>query len=323
MMEPFRSTYASRGIYLLQGPPSQNVGVCRFFGITRAIPLFCMDFSAAPFCFMYLHSAMFLRSMFNSLFLLRGETIVSETIEVNDGQQKMIVVANGDEFSIAMTRKNENYDMDSEDEKWLRKFNKKSLRVSNENFELIVDALEKAFHFNPDGCVDAKSAANQCPQDLGTKDVLKAVSRYWMKKRKQKLTPPIRVIQNSEPETAPPIRQHLLRKRRSLRRPIRYGGGKYRGAWQDKGVNCELVNFSLTFDPPTLMVRQCASSCLKLRTLIVDKLAGLGNPVLLEEHVDTILEGLSQDYALVISVKESKFLTPVVEVEAILLAHES
>ena len=57
---------------------------------------------------------------------------------------------------------------------------------------------------------------------------------------------------------------------------------------------------------------------------IADEIAGVGNPIPLEEHVDAILEGLSQDYASVISVMESKFTTPpVAEVEALLLAHES
>ena len=57
---------------------------------------------------------------------------------------------------------------------------------------------------------------------------------------------------------------------------------------------------------------------------IVDELAHVDNPVPHEEHVDAILEGLPHDYAPVISVIESKFETPpVVEVEALLLAHES
>ena len=56
---------------------------------------------------------------------------------------------------------------------------------------------------------------------------------------------------------------------------------------------------------------------------IVHELAGVGNPVPHDEHVDAILEGLPQDYALVISVIESKFETPPVsEVEALLFTHE-
>nr|KYP35013.1 hypothetical protein KK1_043971 [Cajanus cajan] len=56
---------------------------------------------------------------------------------------------------------------------------------------------------------------------------------------------------------------------------------------------------------------------------LVDALASVGESVSLQEHVDVILEGLSQDYNSVISVVESKFETPSIEeVEALLLAHE-
>nr|KYP70494.1 putative ATP-dependent DNA helicase recQ [Cajanus cajan] len=44
----------------------------------------------------------------------------------------------------------------------------------------------------------------------------------------------------------------------------------------------------------------------------------------IEEYVDAVLEGLPQEYAPVVSVTESKFVTPpIAEVEALLLAHES
>nr|KYP67039.1 Retrovirus-related Pol polyprotein from transposon TNT 1-94 [Cajanus cajan] len=57
---------------------------------------------------------------------------------------------------------------------------------------------------------------------------------------------------------------------------------------------------------------------------IADELAGVGSPVSLEEYVDAVLEGLPQEYAPVVSVIESKFVTPpIAEVEALLLAHES
>nr|KYP37004.1 hypothetical protein KK1_041845 [Cajanus cajan] len=56
---------------------------------------------------------------------------------------------------------------------------------------------------------------------------------------------------------------------------------------------------------------------------LVDALASVGESVSLQEHVDVILEGLSQDYNSVISIVESKFETPSIEeVEALLLAHE-
>ncbi|KAL2324891.1 hypothetical protein Fmac_023949 [Flemingia macrophylla] len=381
--EPLRWLYASE---LVEGLPTQNVGVCQFYGTIRLTPLFWMNFSAAPLSFMYMHSTMLLRSMRMSLILLHSETMVSashenlvsfannfsivgpseadfETVysssgldlaycyanilipelgkskynyyrvgvvvtreqklssrlvavkkdgltcctfepervrrsstrlfqldngwklEFTDDQDCLVfknlckecfdhnfpdlvaetihipgfcevfgyaeshsapfnrpdtyISANGrDEFSRVMTRKTAYYDMDSEDEKWLKNFNK-SERVSNDDFELIVDALEKTLHLDPTGCVDAKSAANRCPQDLGTNTVLKAVSKYWMKKRKQKSSPLLRIFRNYGPERAQPSPsdRHSLRHKRSLRRPIRYGGGKYRGALQE--IACE------------------------------------------------------------------------------------
>nr|KYP59280.1 hypothetical protein KK1_014712 [Cajanus cajan] len=57
---------------------------------------------------------------------------------------------------------------------------------------------------------------------------------------------------------------------------------------------------------------------------IADELVGVGSAVSLEEYVDAVLEGLPQEYAPVVSVIESKFVTPpIAEVEALLLAHES
>ena len=105
------------------------------------------------------------------------------------------ISANGDELSRAMTRKTANYDMDSEDEEWLSKFNTESQeRASEDEFELIIDALEKAYYCNPDDRVDEKSVANQC-RDLGRQVVVEAVCSYWMRKRKQKRSSLLRVFQ--------------------------------------------------------------------------------------------------------------------------------
>jgi len=43
---------------------------------------------------------------------------------------------------------------------------------------------------------------------------------------------------------------------------------------------------------------------------IADELVDVGSPMQHEEHVDVILEGLPQDYTLVVSMIESKFVTP-------------
>lgn len=57
---------------------------------------------------------------------------------------------------------------------------------------------------------------------------------------------------------------------------------------------------------------------------IVDVLGSCGILVLPREHLDAILEGLQEEYGLVISVIKSKFEPlPIGEVEALLLAHEA
>jgi len=101
----------------------------------------------------------------------------------------------GDELARAMARTTANYDMDSEDEEWLKKFNNECQNpVSDDNFELIIDTLEKVYYCNPDDLFDEKSATNSC-QDLGSKEVVEAVYNYWMRKRKQKRSLLIRVFQ--------------------------------------------------------------------------------------------------------------------------------
>jgi hypothetical protein len=105
------------------------------------------------------------------------------------------ISAHGDEITRAMTRSTANYDMDSEDEEWLSKFNNEfQEHVSADNFELIIDAFEKVYYCNPDDSFDVKSAAS-CRQDLGSKEVVEAVYTYWMSKRKQKRSLLIRVFQ--------------------------------------------------------------------------------------------------------------------------------
>ena len=56
----------------------------------------------------------------------------------------------------------------------------------------------------------------------------------------------------------------------------------------------------------------------------VDELVGVGVPVRHEEYVDALLEGLSSDYASVVSVIKSKKQTPsITEIEALLYEHET
>ncbi|XP_061350235.1 uncharacterized protein LOC133295413 [Gastrolobium bilobum] len=136
------------------------------------------------------------------------------------------ISACGDELSRAMTRRTANYDMDSEDEEWLSKFNSEfQEHVSEDNFELIIDALEKFYYCNPDDSFDEKSVANGC-ENLGSKEVVEAVYTYWMRKRKQKRSLLLRVFQGYQSKRAPLIPKPLLRKRRSIKRqPSQFGRG--------------------------------------------------------------------------------------------------
>lgn len=131
----------------------------------------------------------------------------------------------GDEITRAMTRKTANYDMDSEDEEWLSKLNNVSQEhVSEDNFELIIDALEKVYYCNPDDSFDVKSAVSS-RQDLGGMEVIEAVYTYWMRKRKQKHSL-IRVFEIHQSKRASLIPKHFLRKKRSVKRqPSQFGRG--------------------------------------------------------------------------------------------------
>nr|KYP69907.1 hypothetical protein KK1_009114 [Cajanus cajan]KYP69913.1 hypothetical protein KK1_009120 [Cajanus cajan] len=61
---------------------------------------------------------------------------------------------------------------------------------------------------------------------------------------------------------------------------------------------------------------------LRIKALI-DALPSIGESISQQEHVDVILEGLSQDYSSIIYVIQSKFDAPSIEeVEALLLEHE-
>ncbi|XP_054792823.1 uncharacterized protein LOC129298437 [Prosopis cineraria] len=137
------------------------------------------------------------------------------------------ILMSGDELSRALAKTTAIYDLDSEDEEWLKKLNYESQeRVSEDNFELIIDALEKAYYCNPDDFSDEKLPANLC-QDLGSNGIVEAVYGYWMKKRKLKRSLLLRVFQGHQSKKAPLIPKPLLRKRRSFKRqPSQFGRGK-------------------------------------------------------------------------------------------------
>ncbi|PSR92960.1 Enhancer of polycomb like [Actinidia chinensis var. chinensis] len=129
-----------------------------------------------------------------------------------------------DELSRAFEKRTANYDMDSEDEEWLIKFNNESSagnehweHVLDENFELIIDSFEKAIYGSPDGNCDEKAAVNLY-MHLERKEVVEAVYGYWMRKQKQKHSALIRVFQLYAPRRTQLLPICILRKKRSFKR---------------------------------------------------------------------------------------------------------
>uniref|UniRef100_A0A2P2KFG7 Enhancer of polycomb-like protein n=1 Tax=Rhizophora mucronata TaxID=61149 RepID=A0A2P2KFG7_RHIMU len=138
-----------------------------------------------------------------------------------------------DEVARALAKNTANYDMDSEDEEWLKTFNgefvsemKHHEHLSENNFELMIDAFEKAFYCSPDDFADDKVALNIC-SEFGRREVIEAAYSYWTKKRKQKQTALLRVFQGNQAKKAPLIPKPVLRKRRSFKRQCsQFGRGK-------------------------------------------------------------------------------------------------
>ncbi|XP_061996033.1 uncharacterized protein LOC133714036 [Rosa rugosa] len=134
-----------------------------------------------------------------------------------------------DEVSRSFAKKTANYDMDSEDEEWLKKFNvdfEDHEHVSEDKFELMVDAFEKAFYSKPYDFSDGIAAASHF-LDMGKRDVVEAVYSYWMNKRKQKKSSLLRVFQGHQVKRPLLDSKPVMRKRRSFKRqPSQFGRGK-------------------------------------------------------------------------------------------------
>ncbi|KAF8021830.1 hypothetical protein BT93_G2082 [Corymbia citriodora subsp. variegata] len=149
------------------------------------------------------------------------------------------ITLSADEVSRAMASETPSYDMDCEDEDWLCKFNNEFFaetdpaeRVSEDNFELMIDAFEKAFYCNPHDFSNEKPDPN-LRLDIERKDVVEAVYRYWMKKRKQRRLALVRVFQGHQSRKAPLVPKPALRKRRSFKRQgSQHGRGKQPGLLQ-------------------------------------------------------------------------------------------
>ncbi|KAL6578019.1 hypothetical protein OROMI_010347 [Orobanche minor] len=140
-----------------------------------------------------------------------------------------------DELTRALMKKSAIYDMDSDDEAWLAELNDElcngeevSECVMPEIFELIIDALEKGFHCNPNENFDDQGVCGFC-MHLERREVVEAIHNYWVKKRKQRRAALVKVFQLYQPRRIQVIPKSILRKKRSFKRQAsKVGRGKQR-----------------------------------------------------------------------------------------------
>lgn len=148
-----------------------------------------------------------------------------------------------DELTRALGKKSASYDMDSEDEVWLKKFNIENefdKPIYAEVFELIISSFEKRLFCVQDDYLDVETAVDLCIS-LGRREVLEAVHSYWIKKRKQKRSALVKVFQCYQPRRTQALTKAVLRKKRSFNRQAsRIGRGKQRSFLQ--GIAAEEDN---------------------------------------------------------------------------------
>ncbi|CAM8958059.1 unnamed protein product [Rhodiola kirilowii] len=167
-----------------------------------------------------------------------GVHIVSgyeDTVTAPYSRPDAYINLDGSEVSRVLAKISASYDIDSEDEEWLAKYNEeKHLRnesfqhTSFDTFELMIDAIEKAIYFNSGGCLDERSIADVFPE-LGHEGFNEVVYNYWSKKRKRKSPTLARVLQAHEPRQVLNIGGPVMRKKRSFKRHSSQNGrGKQR-----------------------------------------------------------------------------------------------
>ncbi|EPS70792.1 hypothetical protein M569_03969, partial [Genlisea aurea] len=120
-----------------------------------------------------------------------------------------------DELVRALKNRRSNYDMDSDDERWLADLNGDPSKeaVTPDSFELAIDAFEKAHH-----CKPPQDDYAAC-ESIARRDAVDAIRNYWIQKRKRKRAALVRVFQLYEPRrSSVAIPKSVLRKKRSFKR---------------------------------------------------------------------------------------------------------
>ncbi|PKA55053.1 hypothetical protein AXF42_Ash003690 [Apostasia shenzhenica] len=148
-----------------------------------------------------------------------------DTIVTFERPEQYIRMKHDDEILRAMVSDVPHYDMDSEDEEWLNRQNSGFLNldsgaqsyVSGDSFERMIFAFERDAYYTPSKVLLLENELNGF-EELGSKDRLAIVYDYWLKKRKQKQAPLVRVFQGLSVRKPQLLQKSVLRKRRSFKR---------------------------------------------------------------------------------------------------------
>lgn len=146
--------------------------------------------------------------------------------------EQYIQMKNDDEILRATVSEVPYYDMDSGDEEWLKQHNCSSSSIQNgtssylleDTFERMIFKFEKNAYYSSSNAMLVEREPNN-HDELETKDMVADVYDYWLKKRKQKRAPLVRVFQGLSLRKPQLMQRQVLRKRRSLKR-IRSQGGR-------------------------------------------------------------------------------------------------
>lgn len=219
----------------------------------------------------------------------------------------------GDEVSRALARRTSNYDMDGEDQEWLNRLNNEISwendvdgPVSEEKFELMVDAFEKAFYCNPDDYSNEKAVADLSPY-LSSREVVEAVYSYWMRKRKQKRSALIRVFQMNV-RKGQSNTESVLRKKRSFKRGKagqsgrfkQNGRGKHRGILQAIAAEQDAVE-----EQNAMLKVEEAKACAKKSVEVADKKRKIAQLVMQNADLATYKATMALNIAQAARVAES------------------
>ncbi|KAL5974598.1 hypothetical protein ACLOJK_031268 [Asimina triloba] len=132
--------------------------------------------------------------------------VVQEVSGYGDGESvpfvrpDMYISMRNSEVERALISSTARYDMDSEDEEWLKRLNYNACdvdngignRISEDEFEKIMFSLEKTAYCYPDDVSEKDNAIGRLDLD---RDIVSPVYDYWLRKRKEKKLPLIRVFQ--------------------------------------------------------------------------------------------------------------------------------